>query len=363
MQAIIAAVGALGALRVAPWILRAMGWLLPGEAWVLGAIGVGASYLPPANLQTGENTGSLLTPGGIGSGTGAIIDPGRARAEHVVGRLCAAGAGRTGLVAARDGLHRRFVRRRWRARASAADWNRSIRGGPRADAGNALDPATVARAKQVHDGLVARGVDSNSAWGFAGNAMQESRAMWNSNPGDGGAAHGLFMWRNSNGDGRLDAYTNRYHHLPEQGSLDKSLDYAAIELKGREREALANIMRSGPSARERGAAISQFWERPKDVEAEKERRGGIAERLAAMFPKSSTGRIVERHRVRTARRSVGADRADQQPDDPAGRRRHGQGGHHPARCAARHDGDRGCFGPGERQPVADRNQHAAGEMT
>jgi hypothetical protein len=32
VQAVIGAVGALGALRIAPWILRAMGWLLPGDA-------------------------------------------------------------------------------------------------------------------------------------------------------------------------------------------------------------------------------------------------------------------------------------------------------------------------------------------
>jgi len=118
-------------------------------------------------------------------------------------------------------------------------------------------PATAARAKTIHDGLVTRGMDSNTAWGFAGNAVRESRALWNGPPGDNGAAHGAFMWRDSaDGGMRLTNYVRKWGHVPEQGSLDEQLDNVMYELNGREAHAWANILRSGRSAGERGASRS-----------------------------------------------------------------------------------------------------------
>ena len=273
------AIAALGVLRVAPWILRAMGWLVAGEAVPMMAIATGASMLPPANLQTGENTGSLLTPGGVGKGTGAILDP----AGHARSMSSDDPPPEQGLSWWQRALG--FI---GGGRAQAADFNRSIgaRGGD--NSGNALDPATAARAKEVHDGLVARGMDSKTAWGFAGNAVQESRAMWNSRPGDMGAAHGLMMWRDSaDGGHRYSDYIGRYGHAPEQGSLSESLDNIIAELKGPEARAWANIQRAGNSEGEKGAAVSTFYERPKDTAAEESRRWGLAKRLAGMFPDGS----------------------------------------------------------------------------
>ena len=136
VQAVTGAVAALGALRVAPWILRGLGLLLPGEAWLLGGIAAAAQALPPANFQTGENTRSLLTPGGIAPGSiwgaprGTVSDDpsqpdyqpppapkGPSWWQRAQGFIGGGGSGRP---------------------ARAADFNRSIRPGPRADAGNAL---------------------------------------------------------------------------------------------------------------------------------------------------------------------------------------------------------------------------------
>jgi hypothetical protein len=142
--------------------------------------------------------------------------------------------------------------------------------------GNALDTDTVGRAKSIHDGLMKRGLDDDTSWGFAANAVQESRAMWNSNPGDMGAAHGAFMWR----DDRLKRYLAKYGHLPEQGSLDEQLDYVMAELGGTESNAAAAIRFAPGGPAGKGAAVSQFYERPKDKQDEIDRRSSMAERLA-----------------------------------------------------------------------------------
>jgi hypothetical protein len=156
--------------------------------------------------------------------------------------------------------------------------------GPRAGSsgGGAIDDATRTRAVSIHDGLVKRGMDSNTAWGFAGNSVQESRAMWNSRPGDMGAAHGAFMWRDSDDGGkRLTNYVNKWGHLPEQGSQDEQLDNVMYELNGAERDAWHKIQMSGNTPGERGAAVSQFYERPKDTADEESRRWGLSSDLAA----------------------------------------------------------------------------------
>ena len=225
-------IAGLAARKPAMWILRALGW----EPLLLGGIAIAANELPPANIRTGENTNSIATPGGIGSATGAILDP----------------AGHARSMSSDDYTP-----------AGPSWWGRAARalgftgaggiGATHGDgSGNALDPATAARAKAVHDGLMARGMDSKTAWGFAGNAVQESRAMWNSRPGDNGAAHGLMMWRDSADSGRrYSDYIGRYGHAPEQGSLNESLDNIIAELKGPEARAWANIQRTGNSEGER----------------------------------------------------------------------------------------------------------------
>ena len=130
---------------------------------------------------------------------------------------------------------------------------------------------------------MARGMDSNTAWGFAANAVQESGANPNSLPGDNGAAHGLFQWRDSNDGGRrYTNYVNKYGHPPEQGTLDEQLDYTMHELNGPERRAWTNIGRAGDTAGEKAAVVSTYYERPRDTGAEESRRASIASRLAEM---------------------------------------------------------------------------------
>lgn len=136
------------------------------------------------------------------------------------------------------------------------------------------------RAQAVHDGLVSRGMDSETAWAFAGNSMQESRSDPHSRPGDMGRAHGLFMWRDDDASGaRAIDFKNKYGHLPEEGTLDEQLDFVMHELRGKEAGAAGHISRA-TGVGGKAAAVSKYYLRPKDVEAEQIRRAGLANNLA-----------------------------------------------------------------------------------
>lgn len=151
--------------------------------------------------------------------------------------------------------------------------------------GNALDPGTTVRAHRVYQGLVERGMDPATALGFAANAVQESRANHATNPGDMGASHGLLQWR---GD-RLARYVSLHGHAPEKGDLNEQLDYIIHEVKGPEARAWQAIQSAPQNPAARAAAVSEFYERPKDTLAEIRRRASIANQLAARFSGTAQG--------------------------------------------------------------------------
>ena len=153
--------------------------------------------------------------------------------------------------------------------------------------GNALDAATMARAKEVYTGLVSRGMDPATALGFAANAVQESRADPHTGAGDMGASHGLMQWR---GD-RLQNYIAAYGHPPEKGGMPEQLDNIVREVSGPESRAWSAIQQAAYDPGARAAAVSRYYERPKDTNAEVERRAYIARRLQAGFGAARGGRI------------------------------------------------------------------------
>jgi hypothetical protein len=151
--------------------------------------------------------------------------------------------------------------------------------------GNALDPATLARAHQVYLGLTQRGMDPSTALGFTANAIQESRADPGTGAGDMGASHGLLQWR---GD-RLAAYVAKFGHPPEKGDLSEQLDFVLHELGGSESGAAKAIQAAADDPASRAGAVSKFYERPKDTAAEIARRGYIAKALAGYFAQIAAG--------------------------------------------------------------------------
>jgi hypothetical protein len=147
-----------------------------------------------------------------------------------------------------------------------------------ADPGGIEAPA-MARARAVRDGLIARGMQPDSATAFAANALHESSAQPGTGPGDAGASHGLFQWTGP----RLAAFQTAYGGLlPERTPLGTQLDYVVSELNGPEAAARDAIMgANGPA--EKAAAVSQFYLRPKDVAAEMQRRSATALQLASAW--------------------------------------------------------------------------------
>lgn len=151
--------------------------------------------------------------------------------------------------------------------------------------GNKLDAKTIERAHQVYTGLTDRGMDQNTAIAFAANAVQESRANPGTAAGDMGASHGLLQWR---GD-RLANYIAKFGHPPEQGNLDEQLDFVVHELGSTEAGAYKRIQAAAADPAARAGAVSAYYERPKDTQAEIARRGYIANQLVNHFAQLVTG--------------------------------------------------------------------------
>jgi hypothetical protein len=137
-----------------------------------------------------------------------------------------------------------------------------------------IEPAAFNNATAVRDGLIKRGVDPDTATALAANALHESVANPRTGRGDNGNSAGLFQWAGP----RLQAYTDTYGHSPDGSPLDEQLDNVVRELKGSEAPAAAKIAEAqGPAAK--AAAVSQYYLRPKDIQAEMQRRSATALQL------------------------------------------------------------------------------------
>lgn len=141
--------------------------------------------------------------------------------------------------------------------------------------GNALDAGTQSRAMAAYNGLVQRGMDPETALGYAANFVQESRANPGTGRGDNGASSGIAMW---NGP-RLSAYYVRNGHYPEQGDLDEHLDHVMWENEGPEAANYQKVLMTPGGPEAKAAAVSAYWERPKDTIPEINRRSWIARQL------------------------------------------------------------------------------------
>ncbi|HEY2418637.1 MAG TPA: phage tail tip lysozyme, partial [Steroidobacteraceae bacterium] len=147
----------------------------------------------------------------------------------------------------------------------------------------AIEPDALARAQAVRDGLIRRGLDTDTATAFAANALHESSANPNTGAGDQGASHGLFQWR----DDRYNRYKSVFGGAPDNAPLDQQLDYVIHELNTTEGAARDRIAAAqGPAAK--ASAVSQFYLRPKDVQAEAARRSGTATQLVSQWGGAGT---------------------------------------------------------------------------
>ena len=140
--------------------------------------------------------------------------------------------------------------------------------------GQTIEPEAVDRAKQIINGLTQRGLDQATATAFAANALHESAADPNTGPGDKGASHGLFQWRDDRA-ASLQKFAGGVDNVP----LDKQLDFVMQELHGSHAGAWASIQ-SAQGVAAKAAAISKYFEAPNDVNGEQARRSATALQLA-----------------------------------------------------------------------------------
>ena len=148
---------------------------------------------------------------------------------------------------------------------------RGLRAGAgQADLGNA---EMQAREKQAFDFFRGQGWTAEQTAGIVANIRKES-GFREGAIGDHGAAFGLGQWHPD----RQAALKAAGYDLTN-ASYRRQLEAVQYEMT-RGREAAAGVqLRRAQTAAEAGAAVSRYYERPKDVEGEAADRGGIAERV------------------------------------------------------------------------------------
>lgn len=129
-----------------------------------------------------------------------------------------------------------------------------------------------ARRDEAMQYFVSQGWSKAQAAGIVGNIQKES--MFNYKAlGDNGKAFGLAQWHPD----RQANFKKAYGKDIRQASYKEQLAFINYELtKGDERKA-GNKLKKAKTAGQAGAIVSEFYERPKAVEAEKRERAKIAE--------------------------------------------------------------------------------------
>lgn len=143
-------------------------------------------------------------------------------------------------------------------------------------AGVAFSGETKDLAAKLMEYAQARGLNRIGAAGLIGNAIAESGL----NPGaigDGGKAKGIFQLHPD----RQAAFRRIMGKDVLSANAYEQTAFAIWELSNTEKSA-GNRLRRATSAREAGAIVSQYYERPKNTQYEIGRRSAIAESLASI---------------------------------------------------------------------------------
>jgi hypothetical protein len=132
-----------------------------------------------------------------------------------------------------------------------------------------------ARAQQAIDYFVSQGWTREQAAGIAANLATES--SWRpDNVGDSGQAYGLGQWHPD----RQADFKRVFGKDIRQSTFEEQLAFVDWELKNTESRA-GQRLRAQTTATGAGGAVSQYYERPRDVEAEIARRSATAQQIYA----------------------------------------------------------------------------------
>lgn len=124
--------------------------------------------------------------------------------------------------------------------------------------------------------FMAMGWSKAQAAGMAANVLQESGG----NPyrvGDGGQAYGIGQWHAP----RQADFKRVFGHDIRESTLDEQTKFFDWELRSgpAEQRRAGDLLQGANSANSAAAIVSQYGERPADVEGEKVRRGAMADRI------------------------------------------------------------------------------------
>lgn len=133
------------------------------------------------------------------------------------------------------------------------------------------------RRDQAMQYFMSQGWTKEQAAGIVGNLQKESRfdprAKGDKDKNGVYRAHGLAQWR----DSRLTDFRNTMGKSVQQASFEEQLAFIQYELTKGKEKAAGNKLKQAKTAAQAGAIVSEFYERPGAVEAEKKERGQIAQ--------------------------------------------------------------------------------------
>ena len=146
----------------------------------------------------------------------------------------------------------------------------------------------VAKSNQAMDFFTQKGWSKQQAAGITGNLQKES--MFNPQAsGDSGKAYGVAQWHPD----RQANFKKKYGKNIQQASYKEQLDFVNHELTNGTEQAAGNRLRKATTAAQAGAVVSQFYERPKNVETEKRERAKIASGIETSYTmkNSAAGKV------------------------------------------------------------------------
>jgi len=144
--------------------------------------------------------------------------------------------------------------------------------------------------KQIHDGLVKRGMDSDNAWDFAANAIAESGGVTNRKEMGGGPGRGLFQITSQS---RKEDFAKTFGHSVDSATFDEQLDFVMHENQGSEKNSWERIKAIGAELRKKGlSAVSLLWERPLEQMSNAHMRENMRKRLEDVNRNIEAGKNV-----------------------------------------------------------------------
>jgi len=151
---------------------------------------------------------------------------------------------------------------------------------PNAGSSGSSAPASATssgKAKQAMDYFMSQGWTKAQAAGIVGNLQKESQfsndVISGRKKGDGGKAYGLAQWHPD----RQANFKKAFGKSISQSTFQDQLKFVNYELTRGTEQGAGNKLKRATSAAQAGAIVSQYYERPAAVEAEKRERAKLAE--------------------------------------------------------------------------------------